>query len=212
MEKKEAVKAFLGEKIIYDEMGQYIWGVLKNGHHQKIADLRGWGAIQNMFVLKNGTIDMEKASKFQDDLGKLIAKTLNDTLLSPSTDSSEVSEEEIEKEYDKFYSDLKNVPDLSYRRGVKIHACEFAKWMRSKLKSQWVSVDKWISCEKRTPEDYQEVLIYACTKQGLEVLTAMFCDDTDGQYYIKNWNKKTQGNIKDCEIIYWKPNVLPEIK
>ena len=45
-----------------------------------IADLRGWGAIQNLFKLKGGAIDFEKAEKFQDDLGQWIADAINEKL------------------------------------------------------------------------------------------------------------------------------------
>lgn len=71
---------FLGEKVTYDSYGQYIWGVHKDGHHQKIADLRGWGAIQNLFVNKDKTIDMESASKFQDEIGEWIVDAINQKL------------------------------------------------------------------------------------------------------------------------------------
>lgn len=84
----------------------------------------------------------------------------------------------------------------------------------AQLGADWQSQqedDKWISVEERLPEDYAEVLIYACTKEGMQVLTAMFCDDTDSQFTIHNWNKKTMGNIQDVEIIYWMNLPLPPI-
>lgn len=82
-------KAFLGEKIIYDNLGQYIWAVQKNGHHQKLADLRGWGAIQNLFT------DIKDAEKFQDEIGELIAKTLHDHLLSKKPSVSDCMKVQI---------------------------------------------------------------------------------------------------------------------
>lgn len=71
---------FIGEKAVYDEDGQFIWGVEKNGGYQKIADLRGWGAIQNLFKNPNGTIDEAAAMKYQDDLGKWIVDAINEKL------------------------------------------------------------------------------------------------------------------------------------
>ena len=40
------VTDFIGGKATYDEHGQFIWGVDKDGAHQKLADLRGWGAYK----------------------------------------------------------------------------------------------------------------------------------------------------------------------
>lgn len=48
------VTDFIGVKATYNEYGQYIWAVDKDGGHQKLADLRGWGAIQNLFKTKGG--------------------------------------------------------------------------------------------------------------------------------------------------------------
>lgn len=74
------VKEFIGEKVVYDELGQVIWGVDSDGGHQRIADIRGWGAIQNLFKTKDGLIDEDKAAIFQDELGKWIADAINEKL------------------------------------------------------------------------------------------------------------------------------------
>jgi hypothetical protein len=74
------VKDFIGVKVTYDECGQFIWGVDKDGGHQKLADLRGWGAIQNLFKTKNGLIDVEKAASFQDELGRWLVDAINEKL------------------------------------------------------------------------------------------------------------------------------------
>ena len=71
---------FIGVKATYDEHGQYIWGVDKDGGHQKLADLRGWGAIQNLFKTKDGLIDEEKAESFQDELGRWLVDAINEKL------------------------------------------------------------------------------------------------------------------------------------
>ena len=76
----KTVNGFLKGKFKYDNYGQYIWLVQPDGNHQKIADLRGWGAIQNLFKDKSGKIDMEEAAKFQDTLGEWIVDTLNEKL------------------------------------------------------------------------------------------------------------------------------------
>ena len=74
------IEKFIGEKAEYDDDGQYIWGVDKEGNHQKLADLRGWGAIQNLFKKYGGEIDLEKAEQFQKELGEWIADAINNKL------------------------------------------------------------------------------------------------------------------------------------
>ena len=73
------VSDFIGEKATYDESGQMIFGVDKKGGLQLIADVRGWGAIQNLFKNSDGTIKAE-ASKFQDKLGEWLAEAINEKL------------------------------------------------------------------------------------------------------------------------------------
>jgi hypothetical protein len=75
------VTDFIGVKATYDNYGQYIWGVDKEGGHQKLADLRGWGAIQNLFKTDTDLIDIDKASIFQDEVGKWIVDAINEKLV-----------------------------------------------------------------------------------------------------------------------------------
>ncbi len=74
------VTDFIGVKATYDDYGQYIWAVYKDGGQQKLADLRGWGAIQNLFKTKGGLIDEEKAASFQDELGRWLVDAINEKL------------------------------------------------------------------------------------------------------------------------------------
>ena len=67
---EEKIKEFIGEDTYYDNCG-HIFGV-KGGNYQKIANVSGWGAIQNMF--KND----EDAEKFQDELGQFIADAIKE--------------------------------------------------------------------------------------------------------------------------------------
>ena len=76
----EKVTDFIGVKAKYDEIGQFIWGIEKDGGHQKLADLRGWGAIQNLFINKDKTIDFDAATSFQDELGRWIVEAINEKL------------------------------------------------------------------------------------------------------------------------------------
>lgn len=87
------LQEFLKDKFKYDNYGQFIWLVQPNGNHQKIADLRGWGAIQNLFKDKSGKIDFKKAEKFQDELGEWVATALNEklgTFVPPSEEKKEI--------------------------------------------------------------------------------------------------------------------------
>ena len=71
---KQQFKKYFG-KVECDELsGQQIWGVNKNDEMQHIADVRGWGSIQNMFK------DQNKAMEFQDIIQKFIAGAINERL------------------------------------------------------------------------------------------------------------------------------------
>jgi len=74
------IKDFIGVKAKYDKGAQMIMGVDKYDSIQLIADVRGWGAIQNLFKNKDGTIDFEKAEDFQDKLGEWIADAVTKKL------------------------------------------------------------------------------------------------------------------------------------
>lgn len=73
------VTDFFGEKVIFDKDGGYIFA-MKNERLQMIAEVRGWGAIQNLFKGKSGIIDGATAAIFQDELGKYIADAINEKL------------------------------------------------------------------------------------------------------------------------------------
>ena len=69
---------FIGEKAQYDNSATKIWAVSKNGGMQMLLDLRGWGAIQNLFPMtKEG---QQQAADFQDELGEWIVDAINQKL------------------------------------------------------------------------------------------------------------------------------------
>jgi hypothetical protein len=74
------IKDFIGVKAKYDEEGQLIWGVDENGRLQHLADIRAWGAIQNLFINKDKSIDLDAASNFQDEFGEWIVEAINEKL------------------------------------------------------------------------------------------------------------------------------------
>ena len=71
---------FLGDRVWFDKMGSgYFWAEDKDGS-QMVAQIRGWGAIQNLFKNKDGSIDFPKAEMYQDKLGEWIADAINEKL------------------------------------------------------------------------------------------------------------------------------------
>lgn len=74
------IKKHFGEKIVYDPQGQMIYGVDKNDGITRIADVRGWGAIQQLFKDAKGNYDLDKAGEFQDKIGQFIADAINEKL------------------------------------------------------------------------------------------------------------------------------------
>ena len=70
---------FIEGKVTYDNYGQYFWINDANEGQQMLAELRGWGRIQNMFQSK-GKYDLEGAEKFQDELGEWVASAINEKL------------------------------------------------------------------------------------------------------------------------------------
>jgi len=74
------IKKFIGVAKLDEFGGNYIWGVDKDGGHQLISDVRGWGVIQNIFKNKDESINFEDAEQFQYELGKFIVDAINEKL------------------------------------------------------------------------------------------------------------------------------------
>lgn len=74
----QSIREFVGKKVWYDECGAgYIWGNTEKDGDQMLAQIRGWGAIQNVF--KNEA-DIKMAEDFQDALGSWIADAIQQKL------------------------------------------------------------------------------------------------------------------------------------
>ncbi len=80
MEENKKIIEFLGKKVIFDDHGQQIYAEHEDGGLQIIADIRGWGAIQNLFKEKDGSINEYLATTFQDGLGRWVAEAINEKL------------------------------------------------------------------------------------------------------------------------------------
>ena len=70
MEVTMTIKEWL-KNVFYDEDGQYLWANHSDGN-QLIGEVRGWGALQSEFKSE------DKASAFQDQVGKFIADAINE--------------------------------------------------------------------------------------------------------------------------------------
>ena len=75
---------YINGEVIYDKEGQYFWIMDDKGGMKMLAELRGWGHIQNMFRDAKQGIDMESAADLQDEVGEWIAKTLTEQIKKES--------------------------------------------------------------------------------------------------------------------------------
>ena len=73
------IEKFIGIAKFDENGGGYIWGVDEDGGHEMIAEVRGWGAIQDLFKTES------EAAYFQDKIGMFIAEAINDKLKLLST-------------------------------------------------------------------------------------------------------------------------------
>jgi hypothetical protein len=73
------VTDLINGKVEYDKFGgQYFWIKEPKGGSQMLAEMRGWGRIQNMFPMtKEG---QEKAEEYQDKIGDFIAEAINEKI------------------------------------------------------------------------------------------------------------------------------------
>lgn len=90
------VTDFITGQVEYDNDGQYFWIKDLNGKIQMLAELRGYGAIQNLKKGK-GAIDkltVNEANDFQDMVGRWVAEAINEKLEreSASKKSDDLSE------------------------------------------------------------------------------------------------------------------------
>lgn len=76
----EELKKFLGSNVRYDETGQMIFSNSEENGDQLILNVRGWGAIQNLFKDKDGKVNIEPSVKLQDELGEFIAKAIQEKI------------------------------------------------------------------------------------------------------------------------------------
>jgi hypothetical protein len=60
--------------VYYDEYGTHIWNREDDGELQLVADVRGWGRIQNEFKT------VSEAAYFQDEVGRFITEAIREKI------------------------------------------------------------------------------------------------------------------------------------
>jgi len=140
----------------YDKLGTGIWSRDKDGGNQMVADIRGWGAIQNLFNTP------EEAEQFQDEVGEFITQAIKEKLsrlpqqeisdggedtadyidrhlvaaLVQHSIAIEISDEEIKKGGENAWSDYEyqegNLYSTTFRDGWLMAI----KWYREQLKNK----------------------------------------------------------------------------
>jgi hypothetical protein len=95
MENNHTPKDFIGTNLMYDNAT--VFTIRKDGHCQPLVDIRGWGAIQNLFKDKSGAIDFEEANHFQDEVGEIIRTSIANyqALKAENTLLKEVNEAQV---------------------------------------------------------------------------------------------------------------------
>ena len=111
--------------VYYDEYGTHIWNREdKDGGSQLVAEIRGWGRLQNEFPT------LKESEKFQDEVGKFIVQAIREKVAS--TSSQTISDEEIEKEASKYAT---NNGMMAYVSAEKKQAfIDSIRWYREQLK------------------------------------------------------------------------------
>ena len=71
---KMTIEKWLSD-VYYDEYGTIIWNKEQDGGNQLVADIRGWGRLQNEFSTQ------EQAEKFQDEVGEFIVQAIKEKIL-----------------------------------------------------------------------------------------------------------------------------------
>tara|TARA_R110001632_G_scaffold229910_1_gene366785 strand:- start:474 stop:722 length:249 start_codon:yes stop_codon:yes gene_type:complete len=75
------IKKYIGTKVAFDDFGgDYFWGEQADGGQQMIAEIRGFGAMQNLFKYKDGSVDFNRVEEFRTGVGNWIADAINQKL------------------------------------------------------------------------------------------------------------------------------------
>jgi hypothetical protein len=79
----KSITDFINGEVYYDPYGgQYFWIKQPNGGVQMLIEMRGWGAIQQMF--KNE----KEAAEYQDKVAKFISDAINEKIQREKGDTN----------------------------------------------------------------------------------------------------------------------------
>jgi len=121
------IREYIGGSVVYDNTGTLIWG--RKGDEevnlQRVLDIRGWGAIQNLFKDDDGGIHFTRAASFQDKLGNWIAEAINEKLARErAPEVVEMTDETLRKKY----------ADLREEHGMFEAMEHLNKWLKDHYK------------------------------------------------------------------------------
>ena len=116
--------------VYYDEYGTHIWNREdKDGGSQLVAEIRGWGRLQNEFPT------LKESEKFQDEVGEFIVQAIREKIARTSS-QTEISDEEIEKGAENAWSDYEYEEGNLYKTTFKGGWEKAIKWYREQLKQR----------------------------------------------------------------------------
>lgn len=78
---------FITSEVFYEPNCQYLMFKSPEGIERTLLELRGWGAIQNLFKIGDGKVDLESAVRFQDELGHYVANLINTGIKALSSEN-----------------------------------------------------------------------------------------------------------------------------
>ena len=114
--------------VYYDEYGTHIWNREdKDGGSQLVAEIRGWGRLQNEFPT------LKESEKFQDEVGEFIVQAIREKIARTSS-QTEISDEEIEKSLVDILK-KENRESIYFTEDIE-RMIEGAKWYREQLKQR----------------------------------------------------------------------------
>jgi hypothetical protein len=82
---------FIGDRAYYHVDSGSVLGVNWKEEVQLIADIRGWGAIQQLFKNTPSSLRSAKQEAFQDRLGEFIADAISEKIERELNDTQESS-------------------------------------------------------------------------------------------------------------------------
>ena len=156
---KMTIEKWLAD-VHYDNLGTCIWNREKDGGNQMIADIRGWGAIQNEFKTN------EEAEKFQDGVGEFIVQAIREKiyfkqlkeqkgiLVELMEDIPKLSDEEIDDITNDIYADsIKVLPYTKFGiEEIAEHFTRGLKMYRQKIKEKYDFMGNKISSTSKPNE------------------------------------------------------------